>query len=572
MSLKCCPIILAFLFLTANALLAAEVDLYVTDYNENPTQDQKPLIGKPLVYSKAQEVTIRMADGATVAYKSPLQVAVNREAAGNPREASLFAAPGEYEPFSFLLRAKEDLEQVFITAGELKGVVGAIPAANLAITSVEGYLGGAHDMLMPVGHPWDMAAHSVEYFWCTVKVPENAKAGIYRGEVTVTSKGKPIGAISMILEVLPIRLSDPPFALGFNYSSPKDPKALEAQLADMRAHGMTTVAPLYKFHLPVHDTDTTELGEFIEAYKKAGYPATLYFATPMELQLTALAGYGSETSRRWQQKFIKVMRLLHAETQKHDPPVLMSIGDELTNKGIEGVGVAGRLAKFAWEELPEIAMTSDMNGYMEVIAMAPYLNVATFNNGWDGIDHHNKGRRLMNRGFLMEVQEKTGAIPWFVNAGSGRFPFGFFFWKMSKYGLRGKVEWYYSLDNQKGSFVRANGEQVYPTLDYERSREGIDDLKYVCRLEQLIAEAGKTAKTGAELQKIEAERQKAEALLKSIADSITDDWTAYSSGGQRFPADGFDVMSPEKASGFGRLNSIRRAIADQILALQGTMN
>jgi len=47
--------------------------------------------------------------------------------------------------------------------------------------------------------------------------------------------------------------------------------------------------------------------------------------------------------------------------------------------------------------LPEVATTSDMNGYMEVMAMAPYLNVATFNNGWDGIDNHNKGRHLINR-------------------------------------------------------------------------------------------------------------------------------------------------------------------------------
>ena len=68
-----------------------------------------------------------------------------------------------------------------------------------------------------------------------------------------------------------------------------------------------------------------------------------------------------------------------------------------------------------------------------------------------------------------------------------------------------------------------------------------------------------------------AQRQKAEALLKSIADSIHDDWTAYRSGGERFPADGFDLMDPEKAAAIGRLNSIRRAVADQILALQAAL-
>ncbi len=252
---------------------------------------------------------------------------------------------------------------------------------------------------------------------------------------------------------------------------------------------MTCVAPLYNWHQPVHDTDTSELGALLEAYKKAGFPGTFYWSPPMGLQLTDLAGYGDETSRRWQQKYIQVMRLMYDEVRKHGVPTLFSIGDELTNKGMEGVGIAGRLAKFVWEELPEIATTSDMNGYLEVMAMAPYLNVATFNNGWDGADHHNKDRHLLNRAFIEEVQSKTGAIPWFVNAGSGRLPFGFFFWKMSHYGVKGKVEWYYNLGNERGSLVQTQGQTIRPTLDYERCREGIDDLKYLCRLESLVAQA-----------------------------------------------------------------------------------
>jgi hypothetical protein len=45
---------------------------------------------------------------------------------------------------------------------------------------------------------------------------------------------------------------------------------------------------------------------------------------------------------------IQVVRRRHAETQKHPVPVLMSIGDELTNKGLEGVAIAERLARFVW--------------------------------------------------------------------------------------------------------------------------------------------------------------------------------------------------------------------------------
>jgi hypothetical protein len=557
---------ISVLLVATAAAAAADVELFVTDYNENPTPEQKAMVDRPLVYPAPAEVTIRPAGGGQPAtYAKPDKVLVFRTAGAKAAEAKLFASLGEYEPFSFLLRPKQALQQVFIEPQDLQGPDGAVIAKkNLVVTSVEGFFEEGRRVLMPLGNKWNMGAHSTEFFWCTVHVPADAAAGTYRGQVVVSAEGKPVGAIDVVLEVLPVRLGEPPFALGFNYSNPKGPAALAAQLADMRAHGMTCVAPLYGWHLPVQDSNTAELGALLEAYKKAGFPATFYFATPMNLQLAELAGYGDETTRRWQQRYIKAMRLLHAETLKHDVPVLMSIGDELTNKGIDGVKIAERLARFVWEELPEIATTSDMNGYREVMAMAPYLNVATFNNGWDGIDHHNGGRQLINRQFIEELQAKTGAIPWFVNAASGRLPFGFFFWKMTKFGVRGKVEWYYCLENGKGSLTRTDGTTVLPTLDYERSREGVDDLKYLCRLEQLVAQATKAGKA-------DTQRAAAEKLLKDIAASIQDDWSAYTSGGKHFPADGFEVMSPDKAVGLGELNTIRRALADRIVELQNAV-
>jgi hypothetical protein len=538
-----------------------EVDLFVTDYGVEPSADQQPLADRQLRYVNPQQVTIQTANGERVTYDEPLRVMVDRKGGADPRQARIFASKGEYEPFSLLLRPKAAMEQVFITSSDLTGDAGRIPKENVEICSVESSGQMERKILLKLGKKWDMPAYSTEHFWCTVKVPNDARPGTYKGNLVVTTDEQQVGSISVVLEVLDIKLDEPPFALGLNYSNPHNQAALEEHLADMRRHGMTCVAPLYNFHLPVHDSNTAELGNFIESYRKAGFTKTLYFATPMNLQLSSLAGYGDETSKRWQQKYIQVMMLLYDEALRHNIPVLMSIGDELTNKGIEGVQIAGRLARFVWEELPEIATTSDMNGYMEVMAMAPYLNVATFNNGWDGIDHHNKGRHLINKQFIVELQAKTGAIPWFVNAGVGRFPFGFFFWKMTKYGVKGKVEWYYNLDNGRGSLVRTEGANIWPTLDYERSREGIDDLKYLCTLEKLIDRANS-------LGRASVERQSAEALLKKIADGIADDWTAYTQGGERFDADGMAIMSPEKTANMSELNAVRRALAEQIVNLQ----
>ena len=550
----------AIVFSFSSVRAGSGIELFVTDYNETQSAEQRPLVERAQRFLSPRRVVVTRSDGTRKTFEDPKRVVVEPGAVGDPRRAVLFAARGEYEPVSFLLRPKRSLEKVFISATSLKGPAGEIPSSNLTVASVESFHGGGRRILVPLGKPWNMGAWSTELFWLTVKVPREARPGLYEGKISVTAGGREVGAISVSLEVLPFDLEDPPYALGFNYSSPKDPLVLKRHLRDMREHGMTTVAPLYNFHLPVNDADTSEIGEFVEAYKRAGFPGTLYFASPMSLHVSELAGWGDVSSERWQQKYIEVMLRIHEELEKHNVPVIVSIADELTNKGIEGVRIAGRLARFVWEELPEIATTSDMNGYREVMAMAPYLNVATFNNGWDGIDHHNGGRHLLNREFILELQEKTGAIPWFVNAGSGRFPFGFFFWKMTKYGVRGKVEWYYNLRNERGSLVRTEGRDIYPTLDYERSREGVDDLKYLLKLEGLVERARRSGKAA-------AERRKAEELLKRIADAVADDWSAYRAGGKRFPGDGFAVMNREKTAQLGPLNAIRRALADRIVAL-----
>jgi len=512
----------------AAAAAAPEIDLFVTDTMAEQDKSIKPLGGEA------------------------------------SREAHLFAAPGEYEPVAFALRPRERLADVTIAGGPLEGPAGTIGADRVRVRSVEGFHGGGRNILMDLGRTWDMAGWSKELFWVTVHVPEGARPGTYRGKVTVTSGGKAVAALDLVCEVLPLALPEPPWTLGFNYSNPKDPKAMAAHLADMRAHGMTGVGPLYEFHLPIQDEDTSDLAAFLEAYTKAGFTRPVYFATPMNLTVSALTGYGPVDSKRFQQKYIEVMRRLWAEARRHEVPVIFSIGDEFTNKGVKGVEFAGRLARLTFEELPELITTSDMNGYMEVMAMAPYLNIAAINNGWDGIDHHNKGRRLVNEAFLTELGEKTGAIPWFVNTGSGRFPFGLFFWKMTSCGVIGKIEWYYNLRNGKGSLVRTDGARLSPTLDYERSREGIDDLKYILALESAIADAKKAGKAVAEVAR-------GEALLKKISDAIIPNWTAYTQGGETFPEDGFHVTDPAKAARLGHFNAIRRAVADAAIAIREAM-
>jgi hypothetical protein len=92
-----------------------------------------------------------------------------------------------------------------IRGGALAGPGGVISAENVVVRSAEGGF-GANKMLYELGRTWNMPAWSRELFWVTVKIPPKSKPGTYRGRVTVTSAGKPIGEILVSLEVLPIEL------------------------------------------------------------------------------------------------------------------------------------------------------------------------------------------------------------------------------------------------------------------------------------------------------------------------------------------------------------------------------
>ena len=185
------------LMLVAATAAGAELDLFVTDYGENPTREQRPLIERALTFVGPKKVTIKTPDGKTVTYQSPRKVAVQRQAAGDPREARVFASLGEAEPFSFLLRPKETLQDVFITATALTGPAGTIPRENVVVTSVESrYPGHLPEIEMLADHPANVLfpGHSLQ-------TPAQVRKGLYdvRGRLLFPGgNGLPVAGISTV--------------------------------------------------------------------------------------------------------------------------------------------------------------------------------------------------------------------------------------------------------------------------------------------------------------------------------------------------------------------------------------
>ena len=105
------------------------------------------------------------------------------------------------------------------------------------------------------------------------------------------------------------------------------------------------------------------------------------------------------------------------------PEMSFSIGDELTNDGYYAALHSIERARMLREGIPKMVLTTDTNGYTECVGTSKYLNCVGVNDGWDGPDNHNKGRKILNPATMKEITANGCAVE-FVNTGTDRFPFG----------------------------------------------------------------------------------------------------------------------------------------------------
>lgn len=174
----------------------------------------------------------------------------------NPRpyevksDLKLFVTPGEYEPVSFAVLPLADLQHVAVTCSDLRGPDGAtLKAGEVDVRFVRQLARGVKPFMWVVGpealEPFtqvNVPAGRTTQFWLTVRPPEDAAPGAYEGTVAFKPANKPAAELKLTVVVLPFTLlEDPDMAFGWYYSTPSDPAQLRRELADMRAHGCTSL-------------------------------------------------------------------------------------------------------------------------------------------------------------------------------------------------------------------------------------------------------------------------------------------------------------------------------------------
>jgi len=229
------------------------------------------------------------------------------------RKLETFAAQGEFAPLSVVIYPQNGVKGVIAAASDLKSDAGkVIPASALQLYWVKNWyrpigsnvkydinarylapellvkdaswlivddtkrrneLAGGWDALpndAATLQPVDVPKGSVQQLWITVKVPDDAVAGVYKGMVTVTAGGEKVDTqISLEVFGWPLMPSAKNISLytGERGGLPEDQH--RAQDRDMRDHGLT-VGYMYESTADAPDYTNHTLGKLPEVFKLYG--------------------------------------------------------------------------------------------------------------------------------------------------------------------------------------------------------------------------------------------------------------------------------------------------------------
>ncbi|NUQ00084.1 MAG: hypothetical protein HUU35_09555, partial [Armatimonadetes bacterium] len=455
-----------------------------------------------------------------------------------------FGSWGEYEPLTFSVRALRLLTGCRVTVSDLKGA-GTIPASAVDIKAVQyarsrlnytvrGTFIEVPDYLRPF-ETIDVPADRNQRFWLTVQVPDEAPAGLYRGQVTFTPADAPPATVPIEFRVLPIRLrQDPAKSYGMYYRDPLEQAAAatddyarqfflrqaELQAQDMNAHGTVLNVPLGAW-MPVAKNPAEPnkwelnwdlLAQRIDRCKRYGYGGP-YVVSINTGDLYARHMNGERPGS-------------HLRGVKPAPPAFESDMTSMVSFIEQGRKERG-LPEFLYYPVDEPGGTPDQVQFMvQCLRAIRAAGARTYVTADPTHDFFGPMKPLVDvwstQPFLPSHEEVTrdmaarGVEYWcypnhvngendHTTVAGARMTYGFGFWRSGFVALN---PWIYSssagspfnnLDGSAADFFNRPGPDgtVWPVPMWEAYREGWDDYRYVYTCQQLIEEARKAGKNQA---------------------------------------------------------------------------
>jgi len=453
--------------------------------------------------------------------------------ATNAKMISAFASPGEFESVSFIIKAPDKkLENVKVNIEHLNGEKGTIPVEAIDIRIVKyWYQAGRkiydvdHKILTPellvhddrlirvdlereVNYipstiqdstsllPFDVPAKSFKHLWITVHVPKDFAPGTYTGLIKIAPANAPMRELEIRFEVFPIKLSKP--ILGYSiyyrgklptgknpkYENPreigaewKSEKQMKAELRDMVDHGIGNPVVYQPFIFNADGRyDFSQLKKVIEIRKSVGI-------VNKPLLYNGMSKAGLRDSKEVKELKRMVKAILDFSKENGVPGVYIYGIDEAEGERLK----AEREGFIAIHEVGGRVFVACRKGAIKLVG--DLLDLA-IHSGVPSISDirkvHKFGHKIYNYANPQFGVEEPLTY---------RRNYGFLLWQQ---GLDGTCSYAYQTsheniwndfdDHRYRDHVMAyptnNG--VIPTIQWEGFREGVDDIRYLSTLLNLI--------------------------------------------------------------------------------------
>ena len=488
---------------------------------------------------------------------------------------NIFVTLGESEPFAVGVYPLKDLQGVEAVVEDFENEKGdKILKKNIDVRWVR-YMARAVDLFVYMMAPEAMEKFSAvdikngitTSFWFIVKIPEDAKGGMYKGRISIITADRKSSSIEVSLNVLPFKLNDTGAKFGWYYHEPEDESKLKEELKDMKEHGINALcgkAPrITKVTGNSVELDFSGVKKFIGICKSEEIEVVEGNVGEFvgDLKRLGIKELSSSFSAPFKDAVAKTHKWM---MENGNPNYIFDVFDEPREQGLNdwNRNMADTIKYLELcREIPgvktEVIIMADTNSDKDYTRMVPFLDVVNTHQ-WP----KSKG--------LMQKAKELGKSIWTNNNGFGRASWGFCLWRA---GITGRWQYaYYGFkktdkpfspvrmmsdapgkSNARVSYSATRG--IIPSIKYEWVREGIDDYKYIITLESLINDLSlnKSAKESLE---------KAKRVLDKIHKEIP-----------YYPPTGL-VTGTESGEGGGEgdlsgsLDGLRWDVAQSILELQ----
>ncbi|OGF45693.1 MAG: hypothetical protein A2231_09420 [Candidatus Firestonebacteria bacterium RIFOXYA2_FULL_40_8] len=438
------------------------------------------------------------------------------------KEIKIFATPGEYEPIVFGVQALANLSGIKIIVSDFVNEKNEkIPSAAFQVNNVEYRPLGMESVVVTswvcqkVKDIPKLEEGLAKQIWIDVKIPEEAKEGVYKGKVSFAPANKPAYDIPVEIKVFPYKLLQPPIDVmtwAPIMAGTWDFEQLEKEFIAIKEHGMTGEIT---GSLASEGGNFTKANKYMELAKKAGLPGK-FVDFSMHCQGTSrydtTYGFGgARGDQLWSQAtYNKLTEAVEATKKNADANKWLPFSIYLTtelgstnadpNKGYEKT-IKGSLEYYkAARKVPGISLMATFNRQEQLTQCWDLPTLDEFGFNGEMFPDWEKGAK------------KKPSWMTFVSV-NDRLGYGLYLWKYRITACRPWCLFNSELVRDETCLLYYYNKEEHPVVRFKRIREAVDDYKYMYTLSETVKQAKAKGK----------DTKAAELVMQKITDKIPHD-------------------------------------------------